>query len=279
MKMKRILAVLLVCTLLLSSTAFAMQFSDLQESDAFYDEVQTLAAFGIVSGDAAGTLRPYAPLSRAEFAKLAVGLLDKIDEAKAKTGASRFSDVASTHWALPYVNFVAEQGIIVGYPDGTFAPDAEITYAQAITVVLRVLGYEESVLGGIWPNNYIHKAAALELTEGMQVSADASISRADAFVLLARALDTEMYGAKTKPADAFGFSFVENAVVLSTYETDASLAVGEVKTSVGTFKCPDMALVAGRLGCKVKFYLNEEQEIVTVQAYDDYPLPLVIKKH
>lgn len=277
--MKRILALLLACVLLLTSTAFAAQFSDLQESDAFYDEIQTLVAFGIVSGDTAGTVRPYAALSRAEFAKLAVGLADKLGEAKAATGASRFTDVTSVHWALPYINYVANSGIIVGYPDGTFGPDEEITYAQAITVVLRVLGYDEASVGGVWPDSYLNKAAVLELTEGMQVSAHASISRADAFVLLARALDTETNGTKTKLSAAFGFSLVENAVVLSTYETDASLAVGEVKTSVGTYKCTDMTLLAGRVGAKVQFYLDDEQEIVTVQGYDDYPQTLVIKKH
>ncbi len=279
--MKKIVAALLSCILMLSVCSFAgaAQFSDVQTGDYFYDEAQTLSALGIVSGDTAGTLRPYAPLSRAEFAKLAAGMQNKLDEARAQKGASRFLDVDNTHWAVPYINYVAKTGIIVGYPDGTYHADEEITYAQAITVVLRVLGYDETAVEGFWPDSYVNKAAHLKLTEDMTFDPYASITRADAFVMIARALETEMYNAKTTLAASFGYSILENVVVLSTHLTDDALAVGEVKTASATYKCADTSLVEGLVGCKVKLYLNEKQEIAAVAAYTDYPTALMIKKH
>lgn len=279
--MKKTIAVLLSCVLMLSVCSFASaaQFSDVQTGDYFYDEAQTLSALGIVSGDTAGTLRPYAPLSRAEFAKLAAGMQNKLNEAKAQKGASRFSDVSNAHWAVPYINYVAKTGIIVGYPDGTFHADEEITYAQAITVILRVLGYDETTVDGFWPDSYVSKAEDLEITDGLTFDPYASIPRADAFVMIARALETELYNAKTTLAASFGYSIIENAVVLSTYLTDDALAAGEIKTATATYKCTDAAFAQALDGRKVKLYLNEKQEIAAVAAYTDYPTEFVIKKH
>lgn len=279
--MKKITALLLSFVLLLSACPFAgaAQFSDVQTEDYFYEEAQMLCAMGIVSGDSAGTLRPYDALSRGEFAKLTVGMLNKMEEAAAERGASRFADVDNAHWAVPYINYVAKSNIIVGYPDATFHADASISYGQAITVVLRALGYDETVVEGFWPDSYVSKAKALELTEGMDFDAYADITRADAFVLICRALETEMYNTKTKLAASFGYTILENAVILSTYLTDDALAAGEIKTATGVYKTTQAVDCTNVEGKKVKLYLNEKQEVAAFAAYRDYPTSLVIKKH
>ncbi len=62
-------------------------------------EAQLLKTLGIVSGDGDGSLRPDDNLSRAEFAKLAVCMLDKQKEAVSNSGSSTYSDVYADHWA------------------------------------------------------------------------------------------------------------------------------------------------------------------------------------
>jgi len=51
---------------------------------------------------------------------------------------NRFPDTAG-HWAAGYINLIARLGWVAGYPNGTFAPDAHITRAEAAAIVSRAL--------------------------------------------------------------------------------------------------------------------------------------------
>lgn len=87
---------------------------------------------------------------------------------------------------------MSKNQIILGYPDGTFHPDETISFAQAVTVTLRTLGYNAAEVGAFWPDNYIQKAASLGLTDGMRYAADDAITRADTVLMLGRALEADM---------------------------------------------------------------------------------------
>lgn len=52
----------------------------------------------------------------------------------------KFKDVAETHWAAKAIDELSEKGIINGYEDGTFKPDAPITRAEVATIISRILG-------------------------------------------------------------------------------------------------------------------------------------------
>ena len=123
-------------------------------SDAWYNTaVSTMTKAGIVDGYPDGTFRPDAPITRAEMAKI-ISLFAKLDKSE-----SRFSDIAG-HWAEAYIKLAAGNGWIVGYPDGTFGPQRNITRAETATMINRVLDrvpYEESHLLSrgvmqIWPD-------------------------------------------------------------------------------------------------------------------------------
>ncbi|MDR0380755.1 MAG: S-layer homology domain-containing protein [Oscillospiraceae bacterium] len=73
-------------------------------------------------------------MTRAEFATLAAHF-DNLSPA----GGNQFKDVANTHWAVKYINSAAAKGWIAGYPDGTFKPEANITRAEVVTLVNRIL--------------------------------------------------------------------------------------------------------------------------------------------
>ena len=57
--------------------------------------------------------------------------------------ASSFSDVADTHWGVPYIEACADAGIVNGYTDGTFLPSSNVTRAEAATMIARALGLTE----------------------------------------------------------------------------------------------------------------------------------------
>ncbi|MCL1974746.1 MAG: S-layer homology domain-containing protein [Firmicutes bacterium] len=78
--------------------------------------------------------RPDIPVTRAEFATLAAHFDNLI-----LTNTNNFSDVATDHWAVKYINSAAAKGWIIGNPDGTFKPEALITRAEVVTLVNRML--------------------------------------------------------------------------------------------------------------------------------------------
>ena len=81
-----------------------------------------------------GRFRPNDPVTRAEFATLATHFENLV-----LTSTNDFSDVPNNHWAVKYINSAAARGWINGYPDGTFKPEANITRAEVVTLVNRIL--------------------------------------------------------------------------------------------------------------------------------------------
>lgn len=122
-------------------------------SDAWFNKaVSTLTNAGIIYGRGAGIFDPNASITRAEFAAMAVRFFGSGYE-----GPDMFSDIDG-HWAQEAINQAANEGIISGYPDGTFRPDNNITRAEAISIINRVLDRRpeaDHLLDGMttWPDN------------------------------------------------------------------------------------------------------------------------------
>ena len=108
-------------------------FADVS-SDAWYcSAVSTLSAMGILSGYPDATFRPNASITRAEFAAIAT----RFDADGDKTPAS-FDDIAN-HWAKGEISVAANNGWVNGYKDGSFRPQNNITRAETMSLVNRVL--------------------------------------------------------------------------------------------------------------------------------------------
>lgn len=165
--MKKVLSLVLVLTLVLGSFSFA--FADTAKPTD-NDRVNKLIELGLVLGDAGG-YRLNDTITRAEAAVLVTKALDLDQVAQASKYASNFKDVATNHWALGYVNVVAGRGIVNGYPDGTFRPDANISYAEIITMMVQVLGgLTEQEAKAPWPANMITKASSLGILKDVPVA-------------------------------------------------------------------------------------------------------------
>ncbi len=108
-------------------------FSDIAEERWSNSAISTMANGGYVAGRPNGTFDPEAPITRAEFATMAVRFASLMDT----TGVS-FTDIEG-HWAESYILKAAKAGWIKGYPDGSFKPDEKITRAEAMTLVNNVL--------------------------------------------------------------------------------------------------------------------------------------------
>ena len=134
------------------------RYSDVAPTAWYNTAVSTLSSMGIITGYPDGTFRPNAAITRAEFAAIAA----RFDNDGDKT-AAKFSDIA-THWAKDEISIAYNNGWITGYPNGTFGPQRDITRAETMTLVNRVLNRlpetEEDLLPNmtVWTDNANPKA-------------------------------------------------------------------------------------------------------------------------
>lgn len=122
------------------------RYSDVAATSWYNTAVSTLSSMGIITGYPDGTFRPNAAITRAEFAAIAA----RFDNDGDKT-AAKFSDIA-THWARDEISIAYNNGWITGYPNGTFGPQRDITRAETMTLVNRVLNRQPETEDDLLPN-------------------------------------------------------------------------------------------------------------------------------
>ena len=111
-----------------------VSFADVAEDSWYYTAINTLASLGFLGGFPDGLFHPEESITRAQFSAIIVRL------AVISPGTVRFSDVPETHWAYDYVNTAAAHGWIQGVGNDLFEPERNISRAEAITLVNRMLG-------------------------------------------------------------------------------------------------------------------------------------------
>ena len=115
-------------------TDFYQKFSDIKEDDWFANLVLLGTIYNIINGYEDGTFRPNEYITRAEFSTIASRFIaDPIET------THYFPDVEG-HWASKYISYVFGKGWVVGYEDGTFGPELQLTRAEAVTVINRMNG-------------------------------------------------------------------------------------------------------------------------------------------
>lgn len=114
-------------------TSSQTKFSDANNS-WYSPAVNYIVGKGLISGYEDGTFRPNTNITRAEFAQMISGYIQK-----GYPGKGQFKDVKG-HWASDAIDKVYGNKYVAGYPDGTFQPNREITRAEAVTILNAVFG-------------------------------------------------------------------------------------------------------------------------------------------
>lgn len=232
MKIK-ITAFLLILIMAFQTVSFAAP-SDIDLTSDVGKAITQLINLGVLSGYPDGSFQPDGLLTRAQFAKIAVCMLGAEKEATALSGNDIFSDVGNEHWASGYINCIAQKGIINGYPDGSFGAEEKITYAQAITILVRLLGYDGQDVNYNWPDGYIKKAQSLGITEGMNFGTYENVTRGNAALIIYNSLLAEKKEGST--VKLLSSSSVEDVVIYADSTINASLASGTIATTGGNYK-------------------------------------------
>ena len=130
-------------------------YTDVAADSWYNNAISTLSNMGIINGYEDGTFKPNAPITRAEFTAIATRFFDYTAE---YDGA--FNDVSRSAWYADCVQAAVDMGLVDGYPDGGFHPNSNITRAEAVTIVNRVLNrapHEDHLLDedemNVWPDN------------------------------------------------------------------------------------------------------------------------------
>jgi len=227
---------LLLCTL---ATTAPPAFAAMNEED-YLAAARQLNRYGLVQGDDQG-YRFYAQITRAEMAKLLVYSLGLQNDASRYVGRGMFSDT-SGHWAEGIIAVAKTTGIMRGYPEGDFRPQAPLTYAEVITALSRLVGLEAS--GEVWPRTYLVPAMdAGIIPEQMNVHLmlNDPAPRGDVFVMLWRTLSV----VKNAQGQNLLRRYLDTAAPTLSVDPQPTETTDLALTVSGTVKDADQVLING----------------------------------
>lgn len=131
-------------------------FTDVSESHEYYEAIQYVEEQEIVSGYPNGSFQPDQKINRAEFTKIIVNA--RFDESTIEScvlDPRVFPDFNHEDWFTAYVCLAQSEGIINGYPDGTFQPSNDITFGEAAKMVVNGFDTPTQETEGEWYQPFI----------------------------------------------------------------------------------------------------------------------------
>ncbi|MDD6308937.1 MAG: S-layer homology domain-containing protein [Clostridia bacterium] len=209
---KRLLIIPLLLALL-SGLVFpvAAAFSDIDGLPC-KAAVEKIVALGIVEGRSEGTFAPEEKLTRAEMATIIL----RMRNVTASETSQIFTDVSADHWAYATVGTAYQLGFVKGTSATTFAPDEEVTYPQAIKMLVCALGYGVKAEDeGGYPTGYLSVASEIGVLDGLHIS-EGPITRATMAMLVANAVDADILIRTGAGAD-YTVKTEEGVTVLTEY--------------------------------------------------------------
>ena len=117
------------------------------------------------------------------------------------TVGTLFTDLPGTSPYAPYVRIAVQNGWMNGYTDGSFRPDNAVTLEEAVTAILKLMGYKMTDLSGSFPNAQLNKASELGLRNQVDRSQGEVLNYEECALLFYNALT-----ANTASGSAYGSS-------------------------------------------------------------------------
>ena len=231
-----ILVISALFTINFSSASASASFKDISSSYRAYKEISYLAQGNIVLGDANGYFNPSRKVTRAEAAAM-IGRAIGLNGTKRSTV---FKDVGSSNFASGYIMSAHEKGIISGYSDKSFRPNANITRAEMALLISRAFGYSKDDS----TDSAILALKSRGISQGYangDFGADDNIIRADFAVFLARAIN---YSLRIEPI----LPSTDETLYVDTTVLNVRTGPSVDYPSIGQVKKGEQVQVAYRVG-------------------------------
>lgn len=152
--------------------------------------VDTIKAMGIVKGDVDGTVRLNQLIRRAEFTQVLLNASAFKSSASGTMSTSVFTDVKYDHWAAGAIRTATQNGWISGYLDGSFRPNQFVTYEEAASSILKVLGYNSQDFYDNTPAGALLKFQDLSLDNQINRSRGEYINRENLMMMVYNMMHT-----------------------------------------------------------------------------------------
>lgn len=243
------------------------------------DMVELLRALNIFVGDKdTGALRPNDNITRAEFAKVAVNLLGLGSLVSENVNVkSSFPDVPLGHWATQFIQVAADQKVVIGDETGLYRPEDNISFQEAATVMVRILGHEPAALSnGGYPEGFLSRAAQIGILKDTVIKSGEPATRADAITMSYNSLFINIMK-QTSFGNTVSYEVVDETIlennmdtkkeygqIVETFESGLS-AASNLRTDEVQIKVGDTTSLYkvgtsdanNRLGQNVVFYFKE----------------------
>ena len=225
---KRIALIIMLCSLVLSSVTVA---------DTSNETAYKLFELNLMKGDGNG-FNLDGQLKRSEAATFIVKLLGKeaeVTKNKAKYITNQFFDVKGQDWFAPYVGYCHRNGIVSGFPDGTYKPDEYVSEKAFLTMILGAMGYEAGS-DFHWDNvlqKSYEKGLVEDITYAVRQEDNHSYRRSDVVSALYNTLNKEINGSKKTLVERLVDNKVTNLLVAKKYNLirvdDVALGIESAK--------------------------------------------------
>ncbi len=296
--LKKIFALVTVISILFTqfiTVNASKSFSDVPtDNNSFSEAIYTLSDLGIIKGDAgADTFRPKANISREEFSVI-VDRIMGMGDLNITVNDYVFSDVTPEtcdDWSIKATKIAYDLKIVSGMGDGTFAPKANVTFEQAVKMIVCALGYNSEALSyGGWPNGYMTVARNKGITKKCEMGQTLPATREVIAQLVFNALDVDLMVANTN-GDKIVYTVQEGQNILNQklkYEygtgtfigttsqsiekvpglSDGYVAIKDTKTSQVEKFAAESADYSSYLGKTVRYYyeINDKNEYQLVSV-------------
>ncbi len=257
----------------------AATFSDVTTGTEVYKAVNVLNKLGVINGYDDGTFKPDNNVTRAEFTAMLLRTRGMGAVGSTSLDNPPFPDVVTpdVSWAIGNIRTAHGMGIINGYDDGTFRPSNNVSYEEAIKMIVCALGYGEmGSEGAAWYSKYLNTAIQLKFTDGVKGTIGAPATRAMIAQMLYNCLEVELaenneVTDKTileddlKLKKQIGFISANPSTSLSS--PDVNLREDEVEITVDgeatIYKAENVAEYNDMLGAQITFYSTTDRNAGT----------------
>ena len=274
--------------LLFQINGCAESFSDMKDGK-HSKAINSLAALKIMNGYGDGTFRPKGNISRADFAFMVASVKGISNYAASDV---RFSDVDEEYWAAEVIHYVTDTRLMSGYDDGSFKPDENITYIDAICALVKLVGYDSIARNeGGYPQGYLLIAAKIGILNNVEIEYKENAKRAQIAQIMYNALKVNLLVSEYNGQGSLSVSneslydklvnkqniAISHGIITATSKTRLSRASDLPK---GTVEINNIVYKVGNthaedyLGQNVEYYLKDDEEtgdrvLLSVRPYEN----------
>lgn len=259
-----------ILTISVPVSAETTEFSDVSQDASYYEAVSVLNTLGIILGYPDGTFLPDKAVTRAEFTTLLIRAMDMEETATQSYVAANmpFEDCTneSLSYAFPNILLAYNKGIINGMSETIFAPEDEVTYEQAVKMVVCAAGYGyvvETEQGG-YPNGYLTRAGSMDILGDVNGTVGAAATRWQIAQLLYNAFSANLMEKVSNDSDIYMIN--ENKTWLNTYlklYEDTGMVTADNITSISS-----SATTPGAGQCYIDLDKENEERAFNLGTYD-----------